>query len=100
MPDPVRSDMHCTECLKNFIAQLDLSLDGDHVVECPWCGHHHCRVVKDGKVTEVRWESRNNAVRIDVDKRCVWKADSQPIITSIASTFIREKWLDKLEPQP
>jgi len=70
--------------------------DGNHVIECPWCGHHHCRVVKDGKVTEDRWTSRNVA-RHDVDKRCVWKADSQPIMTSTAAHYIRSLWLNRLE---
>lgn len=65
--DPVRTDMNCTNCSKNFIAQLDMSLDGNHVVECPYCGHEHCRVVKAGKVTGDRWESRQQ--RHDVHKR-------------------------------
>jgi len=95
-PDPIRTDLNCHHCTKNFVAQLDLSLDGNHVIECPWCGHHHCRVVKDGKVTEDRWTSRNVA-RHDVDKRCVWKADSQPIMTSTAAHYIRSLWLNRLE---
>lgn len=94
---PVRTDMNCTECSKNFVAQLDMSLDGNHVIECPYCGHEHCRVVTGGKVTGDRWESRRQ--RVDVDKRCVWKSDSQPIMTSTASAFIREAWLGRLTHQ-
>lgn len=94
---PVRSDMHCTECGKNFVAQLDMALDGNHVIECPYCGHEHCRVVTLGKVTDDRWDSRRQ--RIDVDKRCVWKADSQPIFTSTAAAFVREQWLNRLVAQ-
>lgn len=93
IPDPVRTDMNCTNCHKDFIAQLDMSLDGDHVVECAFCGHEHCRNITNGVVTEKRWGSR--ATRIDVDKRCVWKSDSQPIVTSMASWFIRDKWLNR-----
>lgn len=92
----VRTDMECTECLKHFIAQLDLSLDGNHIIECPWCGHEHCRVVEHGKVTEDRWSSRVGK-RINVDRRCVWKADSRPIITSTAAAFIRDSWLNRLD---
>ena len=92
--DPVRrTDMYCTECSKNFIAQLDFGLDGNHIVECPYCGHEHCRVIKDGEVTGERWESR--AQRIDVAKRCVWKSDSRPIQTTTAAAFIREVWLSR-----
>lgn len=99
-PDPVRTDMNCTNCHKNFIAELDFGVDGNHVVECPYCAHEHCRVIKDGVVTSDRWGSHNHLPRVDVEKRCVWKADSQPMVTSTAAAFIRQKWLDRLEPQP
>lgn len=89
--------MSCTECSKNFIATLDLELDGNHVVECPHCGHEHCRVVEKGVVTGDRWETRKQ--RIDVNKRCVWKADSKPIVTSTAASFIRDLWLNRLDLQ-
>lgn len=93
MNDPVRTDMNCTNCHKNFIAELDMALDGNHVVECPYCGHEHCRVIKAGKVTGDRFESRKQ--RIDVEKRCVWKSDSRPIVTSSAAHFLRQKWLNR-----
>jgi len=91
--------MYCNDCGNNFIAELDMDLDGDHIVECPHCGHEHCRTIENGKVTNDRWESRNanKRNRIEVSKRCVWKSDSQPIQTSKASHFIREAWLSKLD---
>ena len=33
--------------------------------------------------------------RFDVEKRCVWKADSQPIQTTTAAQFIRQAWLNR-----
>lgn len=92
MENPVRTDMNCTNCSKNFIAQLDMALDGNHVVECPHCGHEHCRVIKAGVVTGDRFESR--VQRHKVEKRCVWKCDSRPIVTSSAAAFLRDKWLN------
>lgn len=97
MKEPIRTDLNCTNCSKNFIAQLDFGLDGNHIVECPYCGHEHCRVIEKGVVTEDRWSSRYQ--RVDVDKRCVWKSDSQPIITSTASAYIRELWLNRRDIQ-
>lgn len=91
--EPVRSDLHCTNCAKNFIAQLDYRIDGNHIVECPYCGHEHCRAVKDGKVTEDRWDSRLQ--RVDVERRNVWKHDVLQVQTSSASHFIRERWLNR-----
>jgi len=91
----VRTDMNCTNCYKNFIAKLDFSLDGNHIVECPWCAHEHCRVIEKGTVTGDRWSSRNNMPRIEVEKRSVWKHDSQPMESSTASHFIRDRWLNR-----
>ena len=90
----LRTDMYCHDCDKNFVAKLDLLTDGNHIVECPHCGHEHCRTIKKGKVTGDRWDGRNGK-RIDVDKRSVWKSTSQPIVTSSASAFIRDRWLNK-----
>lgn len=95
MINPIRTDMNCTECGKHFIAQLDFGLDGNHIVECPHCGHEHCRVIEAGVVTEERWSSRHQ--RRDVDKRCVWKSDSQPVVTSSTAAFIRNAWLNRVD---
>jgi len=93
----IRTDLFCTNCNKAFIAQLDLSLDGNHVIECPYCGHEHCRVVKGGIVTGDRWDHREQ--RIAVEGRCVWKSDSRPIQTSTASRFLRERWMSRWDVQ-
>lgn len=90
---PVRTDMYCHECTKNFIAQLDMSIDGNHVVECPHCGHEHCRHIEAGVVTGDRWESRSQ--RVNVNHRSVWKSDSQPMVTNSASAFMRDRWLNR-----
>jgi len=91
-----RTDMDCHQCGKQFIAQLDMSLDGNHLIECPYCAHEHCRVVKAGRVTGDRWDSRNENVRATT-KRSTWKPDSRPLQTSTAAAFIRDSWLSRLD---
>ena len=54
----VRTDLDCHQCGKNFIALLDFSLQGNHIIECAHCGHEHCRVIVRGKVTGDRWDSK------------------------------------------
>lgn len=54
-----RSELHCHECGQYVQFNLDVSINGNHVLNCPNCGHEHCRVVKDGKVSDTRWASRN-----------------------------------------
>ena len=52
-------ELHCHECGRYVQFPIDLALDGNHVLECPNCGHEHCRVVRDGIITGERWGSRN-----------------------------------------
>lgn len=54
-----RQELHCHECQQYVQFVVDLNLNGNHVLNCPNCGHEHCRVVKDGVITEDRWDSRN-----------------------------------------
>lgn len=83
MINPIRTDLYCHNCSKNFIAQLDFGVNGNHVVECPYCGHEHCREIRDGVVTNDRWSSRSQ--RVDVEKRNVWKSAPQQPLTCEAA---------------
>ena len=93
MSSAVRSDLHCHDCGKDFVAKLDLTLDGNHVIICPWCGHQHHRVVKAGIVTSDRHNS--SIERVEVPFRSVWKTKGG-LETSSISHFLRERWLEKV----
>lgn len=54
-----RQELHCHECRRYVQFDVDLSLDGNHVLNCPNCGHEHCRVVRRGRITDIRWDQRN-----------------------------------------
>ncbi len=97
MKDPVRTDMHCHQCSNAFIATLDVGLDGNHVVECPYCSHEHCRVIEKGVVTKERWDHRHQ--RVNVEKRSTWKPDSRPVYTTTAAEFLRARWIDRSDIQ-
>jgi hypothetical protein len=53
-----RTQIFCHECSRYLTVEIDLSLEGNHLVVCP-CGHRHYRKVQGGKVTDVRWGSAN-----------------------------------------
>ena len=55
----MRSELWCHDCGNYVQFTLDDELNGNHVIKCPKCGHEHCRVIKNGKVTSDRWDSRN-----------------------------------------
>lgn len=93
-----RTDMDCHRCSElgypnQFIAVIDHDLDGNHAIECPRCGHLHYRVVKQGRVTGDRYDSDRRTHKID--RRNVWKSETRPIISSTASAFLRDRWLQK-----
>lgn len=89
-----RTVMNCHNCNKEFVAELDLDLSGNYVIECAHCGHEHWRTVKDGKITEARWGTGDrNATR--VSGRSVWKSSVIAAKTSSVSAFIRDRWLNR-----
>jgi len=57
-----KQELHCHACSKYVQFEIDLELNGNHILSCPNCGHEHCRVVKEGKITDIRWDSRNGDV--------------------------------------
>jgi DNA-directed RNA polymerase subunit RPC12/RpoP len=55
-----KQELHCHDCGKYVQFEIDLTLNGNHVLECPNCGHEHCRKVENGVITDIRWDSRNS----------------------------------------
>lgn len=92
----VKTDMHCHACSKGFVAELDFDVDGNHVVLCPRCGHEHCRVIKQGKITSERWQGRNDRPP-DSRGRSFWKSDVLEAKTTTASRFLRDMWLNRTD---
>ena len=54
-----RQELWCHNCDNYVQFDVDMELNGNHVLNCPNCGHEHCRVVKDGIITDDRWDQRN-----------------------------------------
>ena len=52
-------EIHCHNCDRYVQFPIDLALNGRHVLNCPNCGHEHCRIVYNGKISEERWDRRN-----------------------------------------
>ena len=50
-----KQELHCHHCSKYVQFELDLSLEGQHILNCPNCDHQHFRIIKDGKITGERW---------------------------------------------
>jgi hypothetical protein len=52
-------EFYCsTECRKYFKTYLRSNMWGNYTIECPNCGHHHFRVIKDGLITDDRHDKK------------------------------------------
>lgn len=90
----VRTDIYCHDCTKQFIGSLDYDVNGNHEIECPYCGHLHYRVIKDGVITSDRFSSDCRTTKTKTN-RGMWKHDSQPVQTSTVSHFLRDRWMNR-----
>lgn len=55
-----RQELWCHDCERYVQFDVDIHLDGEFLIRCPNCGHEHCRIVRDGRITDIRWSQRNN----------------------------------------
>jgi len=96
----VRTDMYCHDCNKNFLAHIDYDIDGQHIIECPACGHSHYRKIINGRVTSERYDSDpTTKTTRDTTERNMWKSSTIPIETSTVSHFLRDRWLNRSDRQ-
>lgn len=52
------TELYCHGCDGYVRVELDYSLNGNHRIECPKCGHSHYRVIEDGKITLDRYQPK------------------------------------------
>lgn len=48
-------EFYCQECTKYFDVKLNMTLNGNHRVHCPNCGHIHYRKIENGEITGARF---------------------------------------------
>lgn len=92
----VRTDETCTDCRKVFIAKINYDLNGNHKINCPYCGHEHWRVIKNGVMTGDRWGSQNGP-NLPVSTARIWSDRTVGIETNTAAQHIRDKFLKDRE---
>jgi hypothetical protein len=74
-----RQELYCHNCDRYVQFDLDTELDGNHVLDCSNCGHEHCRVVRNGKITGDRWDRRNGLGS--------YRISANTVTTSSTSTY-------------
>jgi DNA-directed RNA polymerase subunit RPC12/RpoP len=51
----VLCEFYCSECAGYVYVKLNTALEGNHIINCPNCGHQHYRFVKEGLITDCRF---------------------------------------------
>ena len=97
-----RQELHCHNCDQYVQFNLDLELNGKHILNCPKCGHEHYRYVYDGKISDRRWgqdPSQNNVYNVfalttthtSVSTYSTYQGGS---VYQGGSTFLYGAWMD------
>jgi hypothetical protein len=76
-----RQELHCHACNGYVQFSLDTSINGNYVLNCPKCGHEHCRVVYKGKISDERWDQRNGLATYQITQ-LIYSATSTVSTTS------------------
>jgi DNA-directed RNA polymerase subunit RPC12/RpoP len=74
----VLCEFYCAECFGYVYVKLNTALEGNHVVNCPNCGHKHYRVVKDGIITDCRFSENHEIADEIVPMRSAWQKERRP----------------------
>ena len=84
----MRQELNCTECGGHVRFEMDFELDGNHEIKCPECGHLHYRVIKDGQVTDDRWNPNYTVyITTDVTYSIIFGTDPVAVADSNAIAF-------------
>ena len=88
-------ELHCHDCDRYVQFTLDLSANGNYVLDCPNCGHKHYRVVKNGQVSDARWgrdPSQTGWNTVTATSSSTVSVDSISTGGSSTSAFITQAW--------
>jgi hypothetical protein len=81
-----KQELYCHACDRYVQFDLDLSVDGDYRLDCPNCGHDHYRVVKKGKITDVRFANYTTIYASSTTSTSTWDSYGGN------SVFLYEAW--------
>jgi hypothetical protein len=99
-----KQEIHCHNCNRYVQFDMDLSLNGNHVLHCPNCNHEHCRVVKDGVITDDRWDQRNGNTFTITASTCTitstyttyMSVSTTGSVATSGSVFLYNSWMDSI----
>ncbi len=94
-----RQELYCHGCNGYVQFNLDTSLNGNHVLNCPKCGHQHHRYVNNG-IIEGAMRSTPNVLSYRASSTTWTSTSTWDTYTSSDTTgtggptFLYEAWMD------
>ena len=83
-----RQELHCHACDQYVQFDIDMEQSGNHVIICPNCGHEHCRVIRNGIITEARWDRRNGGYANFNQQTAYYTQGAAYASTSVYQTYV------------
>ena len=87
------NEFYCHNCGGYIAVELDMGLNGNHVIDCPKCHHEHCRVIEGGKITADRWDNRNGMQTYNYSTSMTNYSQTSIYCSSLgASSYLTDSW--------
>jgi len=52
------NEFYCDQCKSYSLVNIQQDIDGLHIISCGKCKHHHYRIIKDGIISEFRYDGK------------------------------------------
>jgi uncharacterized protein YbaR (Trm112 family) len=89
-----RQELHCHNCGNYVQFSIDTEKDGQHILNCPNCRHHHFRVVRNGKITGDRWgQDLSQNLTSYFASTITYSTASIYTTTNTSASFARNSWI-------
>jgi hypothetical protein len=89
-------ELHYHNCDMYVRFNLNTELNGQHIIECPNCGHKHYRYILDGKISDRRWGRDPSQDQIFTACNTTYSTVSFFESCTSATTYLRSLWFDTI----
>ena len=92
-------------CQKYVLVNMNLALEGEHVMICPSCEHQHYRKVEKGQITDIRHGQGNRVDTIEPMPSAVFESREAAVAALGLTTgkkrnsFLNRIWLRKAQEE-
>lgn len=91
----VRTEIDCHNCGGFFWWDYEDDINGNFKIICPKCGHDHYRVVRNGVVTDERWDrSPSQNTQTVFISSAAYHTTAYETYGSTGSSYFQTAWMN------